>query len=190
MCAVLAATRDYILVNSCNSGDKCNCQNNKCFFAVIHVHNPNDSQGYKRRNVVQSTSEQGTALTPPSWERGREDGEKLVWQSHTGTGSLALWRTLTLWWHCTYPGRQWATPSHSSCRCGRHQPVKMQGNLSVLSYKASSQPLTTSHAAKLESPSSLNLPSGEMTTPHCKFSNLVSFAPLPNYWPLSSNPVT
>jgi len=23
-----------ILVNSCNSGDKCNCQNNKCFFAV------------------------------------------------------------------------------------------------------------------------------------------------------------
>jgi len=23
-----------ILVNSCNSGDKCDCQNNKCFFAV------------------------------------------------------------------------------------------------------------------------------------------------------------
>jgi len=25
------------LVNSCNSGDKCNCQNNKCFFAVMHA---------------------------------------------------------------------------------------------------------------------------------------------------------
>ena len=32
-CPQLAATR-AILVNSCNSGDKCNCQNNKCFFAV------------------------------------------------------------------------------------------------------------------------------------------------------------
>ena len=25
-----------ILVNSCNSGDKCNCQNNKCFFCSVH----------------------------------------------------------------------------------------------------------------------------------------------------------
>jgi len=26
-----------ILVNSCNSGDKCNCQNNECFFAVAEL---------------------------------------------------------------------------------------------------------------------------------------------------------
>ena len=35
MCVLLPI--GIILVNSCNSGDKCNCQDNKCFFAVMHT---------------------------------------------------------------------------------------------------------------------------------------------------------
>ena len=40
-CPLLAATRD-ILVNSCNSSNNCNCQNNKRFFAVYrqNMHAP------------------------------------------------------------------------------------------------------------------------------------------------------
>ena len=37
MCCIVIAGcyKGLLLVNSCNSGDKYNCQNNKCFFAVI-----------------------------------------------------------------------------------------------------------------------------------------------------------
>ena len=35
---IVGCHKRLFLVNLCNSGDKWNCQNNKCSFAVIHVH--------------------------------------------------------------------------------------------------------------------------------------------------------
>jgi len=75
-CVLYWLPQGTILVNSCNSGDKCNCQNNKCFIAVHVTKGSTHSQSFLSQlfqyyNVSLLSSEEGSscALDPATGHR-------------------------------------------------------------------------------------------------------------------------
>ena len=74
----------------------------------------NHSQHCKHRTAVQSTSGQERVQLPLFWIKENRKSWLCM--------QLALLEVLTLQRHCTCPGRQWATPTHSSYKCGRCLP--------------------------------------------------------------------